>query len=109
MSRQHYAPVAEQLLLIERELRSLKLWSEQAPSAEALASPHPFCVDTLEFEAWLQWLLLPRMKELIEAGAPLPSGSGIRAMGEVSFAQRNIQARSLLLELDRFDRLLSKS
>ncbi|WP_258876037.1 YqcC family protein, partial [Pseudomonas aeruginosa] len=29
---------------------------------EALASPEPFCVDTLALEQWLQWIFLPRMK-----------------------------------------------
>ena len=62
--------LAEHLLLIERELRVLGWWQEQAPSAEALASQEPFCVDTLTFEQWLQWIFLPRMKQLLEAGAP---------------------------------------
>ena len=106
MKHDPYAELAEQLLLIEKELRQLGLWAECSPGAEALASTEPFCVDSMDFEAWLQWVLLPRMKALLEAGAPLPKGSGICAMGEVVFAARGITARNLLLELDRFDRLL---
>lgn len=107
MSQARYAALAEQLLLIERELRALNLWSTLSPSAEALASVQPFCVDSMDFEMWLQWVLLPRIAHCIEHGAQLPKGSGICAMGEVVFAQRSIKAQRLLLELERFDRLLS--
>ena len=70
--------LADQLLHIERELRLLGWWSAQAPSAEALASQEPFCVDTLSFAQWLQWIFLPRMKLIIESDAVLPARSSIR-------------------------------
>ena len=57
--------VAQQLLLIERELRTLDMWSVEPPVPEALASVEPFCVDTLRFEQWLQWIFLPRMKAIV--------------------------------------------
>ena len=38
MDRRVYA-LADQLLLIERELRALGWWSESRPAPEALASP----------------------------------------------------------------------
>ncbi|MEF0565218.1 YqcC family protein, partial [Pseudomonas aeruginosa] len=57
MDRRVYA-LADQLLLIERELRALGWWSESSPAPEALASPEPFCVDTLALEQWLQWIFL---------------------------------------------------
>ncbi|OYW90485.1 MAG: pseudouridine synthase, partial [Pseudomonadales bacterium 32-61-5] len=46
--------LAEQLLLIERELRVLGVWEALSPDPQALASREPFCVDTLSFEQWLQ-------------------------------------------------------
>ncbi|TBU95798.1 YqcC family protein [Stutzerimonas kirkiae] len=98
--------VAEQLLLIERELRLLSLWAETPPAPEALASEQPFCVDTLSFEQWLQWIFLPRMKSIIEESHPLPAVSGIRAMGEVVYRERMAEASSLLGALGDFDRLL---
>ena len=68
-----YALLADQLLLIERELRRLGWWAETAPSAEALASVEPFCVDTLSFDQWLQFVLIPRMEQLVVQQAPLPT------------------------------------
>lgn len=99
--------IAEQLLLIERELRLLGWWSERAPSAEALASREPFCVDTLAFEQWLQWVFLPRMKALLESSAPLPAASGIREMVEESYRGRESEVAALLAALGEFDRLIT--
>jgi uncharacterized protein YqcC (DUF446 family) len=93
------ALLAEQLLLIERELRLLGWWDEQAPSAEALASQEPFCVDSLTFEQWL--------KQLLEADAALPSVSGIQVMAEMVYREQPGVARRLLELLGEFDRLLT--
>ena len=97
--------LADTLLLIERELRMAGLWSDSAPSVQALASCEPFCVDTLAFEQWLQWVLLPRMKAILEDDRPLPQVSGISPMAEVAFVERPVGG--LLAALQRFDRLLS--
>lgn len=99
--------VADQLLLIERELRVLGWWEASPPDARALASQQPFCVDTLELHQWLQWIFLPRMKLLVEGGQPLPTTSGIHAMAEVVYAQRLAEVRELLKALAAFDRLIS--
>ena len=98
--------LADQLLLIERELRLLGLWAVESPSAEALASQQPFCIDTLDFEAWLQWIFLPRMKLLLEAGGILPATSGIAPMAEERFRSEVREARGLLVALREFDRLI---
>lgn len=99
--------LADQLLLIERELQVLGWWSEQAPAIEQLSSQEPFCVDTLAFEQWLQWIFLPRMKQIIEQGYPLPSASGVREMGEVVYAGRAEQVAELLKLLGAFDQLIA--
>jgi uncharacterized protein YqcC (DUF446 family) len=98
--------VADQLLLIEQELRSMGWWAEEPPSAEALASQAPFCVDTLAFEEWLQWIFLPRMKVILESGLELPRASGIRAMAEEAYRERLTEMGRLLEALGAFDRLI---
>lgn len=99
------ADVAQQLLLIERELRVLGLWASVPPSPVALASAEPFCVDTLEFEEWLQWIFLPRMKAILEDNQPLPAVSGIHPMAEVVYRERPVG--TLLTVLLEFDRLIA--
>ena len=98
--------IADQLLLIERQLLQLGLWAQQAPSAEALASQQPFCVDSLAFEEWLQWIFLPRLKSMLEANAPLPTASGIAAMAEQVFVGRALEVKGLIAALEEFDRLI---
>ena len=79
---QRVLQVADQLLLIERELRALKLWSDTAPTAEQLDSGVPFGVGVIEFDQWLQWVFVDKLKALIEADLPLPKVSGIAPMAE---------------------------
>jgi uncharacterized protein YqcC (DUF446 family) len=104
-----FPQVAEQLLLIERELRVLGWWSESPPSAQDLASREPFCVDTLAFDQWLQWVFLPRMKVILEQDLPLPNASGILEMAEMVYASRQHEARSLQQLLAQFDRLITEA
>ncbi|MCP2074481.1 UNVERIFIED_ORG: uncharacterized protein YqcC (DUF446 family) [Pseudomonas lini] len=102
-----FPQIAEQLLLIERELRVQGWWSSVSPSVEALASVEPFAVDTLDFEQWLQWIFLPRMKAILENDLPLPNASGILAMAEMVYAQRPGQGIELQRLLSQFDQLIS--
>lgn len=99
--------LAEQLLLIERELRQLGWWATTPPTAEALASEQPFAIDSMAFEQWLQWLFLPRMQQLLTCGGALPAACGIQPMAEMVLADRANQARSLLRVLGEFDRLMA--
>ena len=106
-----FPKIADQLLLIERELRTQGWWGEVEPSVEALSSVEPFSVDTLDFEQWLQWIFLPRMKMIHEQDLPLPNASGIQEMAEMVFAQRNLggKDRQLQVLLKEFDLLISAS
>ena len=99
--------LADQLLLIERELRLLGWWAPAAPAVERLASAEPFCVDTLAFEEWLQWIFLPRMKDIIERGEGLPSACSIRPMAEMAWAVEGARVAVLLELLEEFDRLIN--
>ena len=99
--------IADQLLLIERELRALGWWDEHAPSDEALASVEPFCVDTLDFSQWLQWIFLPRMKFILEQDMALPNASGILQMAEMVYQGRT-EALRLMALLKGFDEVIAQ-
>ena len=101
--------IADHLLLIEYEMRIQGLWSDAVPGADALASTEPFSVDRLEFEEWVQWIFLPKMKLLIEQGQPLPSVSGIAEMAGHVFGQRRGNWKPLLKHFKDFDLLISTS
>ncbi|ROM52258.1 pseudouridine synthase [Pseudomonas poae] len=98
--------IAEQLLLIERELRVQGWWDEVPPSADALGSVEPFAVDTLDFHQWLQWIFLVRMKQILEQDLPLPNASGILEMAEMVYADRPVESLGLRNALKKFDQLI---
>lgn len=101
--------VADRLLGIEIEMRRLEVWSTEPPSEEALASDQPFCIDTLAFTEWLQFVFLERMRFIVEQGHPLPGVSGIAPMAEEHFRGRPESGHGLVRELAAIDELLSDS
>ncbi len=94
---------------LEEELRQLGWWQQQAPSAEALQSQQPFCVDTLEFAQWLQWLFIPRMQKILVAGHAVPSKCAISEMAEVVYREQPIQVANLLSCLKNIDAAIVSS
>lgn len=100
--------LADAILTLELELRSLSMWQSEPPAAQALASNAPFCVDTLEFDQWLQWIFIPRMVEIIEQGDGMPGACNIRPMGEEAFAHLGRQQYRLLEILGQIDRLATR-
>ena len=98
--------IAEQLLLIERELRLQGWWDAESPGAEALSSVEPFSVDTLDFHQWLQWVFLVKMKQILEQDLPLPNASGILEMAEMVYADRPQESLGLRDALKKFDQLI---
>ena len=97
--------LADLLLQIEAELRRMKLWQTEMPSAKALSSTTPFCADTLYYEEWLQWLFVPRMKEILEQSLPLPQQCDIHTYVE---QQCRGDCERLLGLIKKFDELVVK-
>ncbi|MBF0784250.1 YqcC family protein [Muribacter muris] len=58
-------------------LRVHQLWEETPPPPEKLANTDPFCVNVLTPSQWLQWIFIPRMQAILEAGAELPRNFAI--------------------------------
>lgn len=67
----------QHLIDLETALKAHKQWESIAPSAEALASTQPFCVESLSPTQWLQWIFITRMHALLEAKATLPRNFAI--------------------------------
>ncbi len=94
---------ADLILAIEQQMRHLSLWEAQPPPAEALASPLPFCYDTLRFEQWLQWIFLPRMKQVIEQDSGWPERSDIAPLAEHHLYPRERPSKALIDLIRQFD------
>lgn len=103
MSREQQ--VQERLLAIESFLKQAGLWQYVAPVSEAFASSEPFCIDTMTPLQWLQWVLLPKMQALLDAGALLPVKLAVTPYYEVSLEGVLPERARLLQLLCEFDQL----
>jgi uncharacterized protein YqcC (DUF446 family) len=99
--------IAEVLIDIEAQLRQLGMWDKIPPSSQALASSEPFCVDTLTLPQWLQFVFIPTLYQMLEAGDALPDRCGIAPMAQEFFRGSGLAIGDLLLSLERIDELLS--
>ncbi|MPW27425.1 YqcC family protein [Agarivorans sp. B2Z047] len=84
------------LLELEQCLKQANSWQNTLPSNELLASTQPFCIDTLSLPQWLQFIFIPKMRELIELGAPLPQKVEISPYAEEAVKQLAFNAKPLL-------------
>jgi uncharacterized protein YqcC (DUF446 family) len=102
------AELASLLQSIQHELEHLGLWEGTPPTARALASPMPFCCDTLRFTQWLQWVFIPRTRALLDAGGRFPFRSAIHPMAEEALDGCAWDARALLGLIGDCDRVINR-
>ncbi len=94
------------LARIEAELQQLNLWQAAPPSPAAQQSSEPFCIDTLNLSEWLQWILIPRMRALLDGDQPLPGSCSIHPIAQESFGGLEQDCSSLLETLLALDQTL---
>lgn len=99
--------VRSRLHALETLLRDRALWQEIAPQPEAFASTQPFCLDTLAPLEWLQWVLIPRMHALIDAGQPLPQAFAVSPYYEMALEEAHPAREVVLIELQKLDKLFA--
>ena len=96
------------LQAIEQSMRDLALWQATPPAPEAFNSSEPFCIDSMQAEEWLQWVMLPRMYALLDANAPLPMRFAITPYFEEALKDKEPACLPLLVVLQRLDDLLNQ-
>lgn len=97
--------LAEALFNLEAALRQNQLWESQTPSREALSSQEPFCLDTLSFTQWLQFIFIPKMREILTQKLPLPAACEISPMAEEYFRGLNLSVRDVMAALVAIDQV----
>lgn len=88
---------------IAEDLKQADIWQTKAPSTQALESTEPFCIDTLEFTEWVQWVMLPRFEALIVRGHPLPTECSIYPMAEEALKGGSSKLLPLLQYIQALD------
>ena len=96
---------------LEATLKAADLWRVESPSAEALASQQPFCIDTMELPQWLRYVFVARLTALVDAKAPLPASCSVAPAAEVYLRQAGVPAHHLVLvvkAIERVDRTVTE-
>lgn len=103
-----YHQTQEKLQQLTQALQMAHIWSEHAPSRNAMASTAPFACDLMPLEQWLQFIFIPRMQWLIDQQQPLPTQIAIAPMAEHVW-QAQPDLRPLIKILTELDLLLNES
>ena len=100
--------LSQLLQTLENELRLQGRWDASAPSPSALRSTQPFAIDTLTFDQWLQWILLPKLRDLLLHQLPLPDNCAMQPMAEEVYDNDDSGALRLITILAEIDALLTE-
>jgi uncharacterized protein YqcC (DUF446 family) len=97
-----YAKAQSLALEIEAELKRLGRWRAEPLSPQKFENMGAFGENTMCFEEWLQFVLIPRIKEITTAGDDLPAGSMLApyAIRVFDGDTKTDQLHQLLYDLD---------
>jgi uncharacterized protein YqcC (DUF446 family) len=97
-----YQEAGKKIEEIEAELKRLGRWSAQPLPPEAFDHMGPFGMNTMTFAQWLQFVLIPRVREVIATQGRFPSSSqvGVYAIRELDGDQDAERLVTLLCEFD---------
>jgi len=99
-----YGLVAARLDEIEREMKLVGLWQEKPLAPEQYNFTRAFAMDTMSYDQWLQFVFIPRVREIISTKGKFPASSSVGAQAVREFdTYRN--AERLITLLSEFDRL----
>ena len=102
-----YSQISKALLEIKAELISLGLWSygDNKPESKAFLSTSPFFMDTMDFHQWLEFVLIPKISELIEQEALENFQCQIHTYAQEYYRGQWTEYKQLITKLKEFDKL----
>lgn len=101
---QQLSPLLQALTI---ELKQLDLWQVDKPSQSALASTQPFCIDTLDFHQWLQFVFIERMQAILDSKQSLPLNLCLMPIAEEVYKNADFNPKPLYLVLTQIDDLFN--
>lgn len=104
--------VAEKIAAIESEMKRTGLWRSEPLPQEKYNFRQAFALDTMAFTEWLQFILIPRVKEILTTDGEFPAKSEVGAQAFREFvmypAYDETQTERLLSLLNEFDALFAR-
>jgi uncharacterized protein YqcC (DUF446 family) len=87
---------------IERELHVANLWASEPPTPEQYQFKQAFAMDTMDYARWLQFIFIPRVREIIATNGTFPASSsvGTQAIREFDGDDRASRLVNVLCEFD---------
>lgn len=97
-----YTQFAHKIAEIEAEMKATGYWQPEPLPDQAYDSRRAFAMDTMTFPQWLQFVLIPRVADIIEHRGDFPTESmvGTQAVREFDGDAAASRLVSLLSELD---------
>lgn len=99
---EHREAVSTKIAEIEAEMKRIKMWQNSPLPAEKFNFELAFGMDTMAFSQWIQFILIPRVHQILEKKGGFPDGSmiGVQAMREFDGYDEAAKLISLLGEFD---------
>lgn len=94
---------------VEALLKHFALWQRDPPTPQQLCSKLPFCTDTLTPEQWLQWIFLPRMRQMVQQDLALPEPLILEPYFAVMLDDTHPAKRALLRVLQRLENVMRQN
>jgi uncharacterized protein YqcC (DUF446 family) len=94
--------VARRIDAIEAEMRRAGLWQDAPLEPRQMQFTRAFAGDTMAFEQWLQFVFIPRVREIVAARGEFPSQSQVSVQAIREFDGVD-EAADLIRLLSEFD------
>ncbi len=87
-------------------MKRIGMWAAKPPPAQAFNFQAAFAMDSMSFSSWLQFVLVPRVRQIVETRGEFPRDSqvGAQAVREFDSVPQADELVSLLIEFDDFIR-----
>jgi uncharacterized protein YqcC (DUF446 family) len=99
------AEVAAAADRVEAAMREAGMWQDAPLDPAQYDFRMAFAMDTMAFSQWLQFVFLPRVREIVAGGGSLPGASNVAAQAVREFDGMQDSAGPVLDALIAFDAL----
>jgi uncharacterized protein YqcC (DUF446 family) len=100
-----HAVVAAKIDAIEAEMKRIGLWQSEPLPPEQFVDAGAFGINTMAFEQWLQFVFVPRVRQIVAENGEYPEESQVGVMAIRNFDGFE-EAAELTRMLGAFDALI---